>query len=139
LAEVERGSSGPPVSRETIVIRWVDAFNARDIDGILAVLARQVDFHPLRLKGIAASYRGHDGVREWFGRLTRLRHDHRIVLHGTRDLGGGRVFASGALSLVGQPEVGPFCALHRLERGVIVAVHQYHSDSATAESLGLIG
>jgi hypothetical protein len=36
---------GAPVSRETIVMSWVDAFNARDIDGILAVLARGVDFH----------------------------------------------------------------------------------------------
>ena len=129
---------GAPVSRETIVMSWVDAFNARDIDGILAVLAHGVDFHPLRLCGIAASYRGHDGVREWFGRLSNLRHEHRIVLHETRDLADGRVFAAGWMSLGAQPDLGPFCALHRLDEGLIVAVHQYHTDAATAESLGVI-
>ncbi len=127
-----------PGSHKTIVVRWIDALNARDIDRILTVLAKDVDFHPLRLGGIAASYQGHDGVREWFGRVTNLRHEHRIVLHETRDLGDGRVFATGSTSLHGQADLGPFCALHRLDGGLIVSAHQYHTDPAMAESLGLI-
>ncbi|HZE06180.1 MAG TPA: nuclear transport factor 2 family protein, partial [Solirubrobacteraceae bacterium] len=103
---------------------WVNAFNARDIDGILAVLAHDVDFHPFRLGGIPASYRGHDGVREWLERLGTFRHEHRIILHETRDLGDGRVFASGSMSLGSQPDLGPFCALHWLDGGLIAALHQ---------------
>ena len=60
---------------ERVVSRWVDAFNARDLDGMLACLAADVDLHPLRLSGLRASYRGHDGVREWFAQLKRLRHE----------------------------------------------------------------
>jgi ketosteroid isomerase-like protein len=127
-----------PLSPETIVMRWVDAFNARDIDGILAVLADNVDFHPLRLGGIAASYRGHEGVREWFERLRTLRHEHRVVLREAQEMDGGRVFASGSLSLAGESDIGPFFALHRLEGGLIVAAHQYHTDPGIAEFLGLI-
>jgi ketosteroid isomerase-like protein len=129
---------GVPVSHEAVVVNWVDAFNARDIDGMLAVFADNVDFHPLRLGGIAGTYRGHDGVREWFGRLTTLCHEHRVVLNETRHLGDGRIFALGSTSLRSQPDIGPFCPLHRLEGGLIVAAHQYHTDAAMAESLGLI-
>ncbi len=127
-----------PVSQETIVSRWVDAFNARDLDGIVGVLAGNVDFHPLRLPGIAASYRGHDGVREWFTRLRYLHHEYRIVVRETQELGDGRVFATGSLSLAGESDIGPFCALHRLDRGLIVAAHQYLTDPDMIESLGLI-
>ena len=126
------------VSQERIVSRWVDAFNARDLDGILADLAGTVDFRPVRLSGIAASYRGHDGVREWFTQLMRLRHDYRIVLLEARATGEGRVFASGPLSLGGESDVGPFCALHRLDEWLIVAVRQYLTDPDMIESLGLI-
>lgn len=127
-----------PVSQEAIVSRWVDAFNARDLDGILAGLADDVDFHPLRLSGIAASYRGHDGVQEWFTRLRHLRHEYRIVLHEARELGEDRVFASGSLSLAGESDIGPFCALHWLDGALIVAAYQYLTDPDMIESLGLI-
>jgi hypothetical protein len=50
------------------------------------------------------------------GCLSDSHHEHRIVLHETRDLGDGRVFASGSMSLGGQPELGPFRALHRPDR-----------------------
>ena len=127
-----------PNCGEMIVSVWMDAFNARDLDGILAGLAENVEFHPLRLSGIASSYRGHAGVREWFTRLRHLHHEYRIVLDEARELDAGRVFASGSLSLAGESEIGPFCALHRLDAGLIVAVHQYLTDPEMIESLGLI-
>lgn len=123
---------------ETIVSRWVHAFNTRDLDGMLACLGAEVHFHPLRLGGLRASYRGHDGVREWFAQLQRSRHEHRIVFSEGRDIGEGRVFASGSLSLAGESDIGPFCALHRLAGGLIVAVHHYLTDPDLIEHLGLI-
>jgi len=123
---------------ESVVSRWVDAFNARDLDGMLGCVAANVDFHPLRLSGIAASYRGHDGVQEWFARLRQLRHEVRIVLHETREVGQDRVLAAGSLSLAGDSNVGSFCALHQLDGDLIVAVHQYLTDPEMIESLGLI-
>jgi ketosteroid isomerase-like protein len=131
--------SAPAVAErsETIVVRWVDAFNARDLDLMLALLAPDVDFHPLRLSGLASRYRGHGGVQEWFRRSRRLRHEHQIVLSEVRDV-GQRVFAAGSLSLGGEPDTGPFCALHRVRDGLIVAVRQYLTDPDMIERLGLI-
>jgi SnoaL-like domain len=87
------------------VSRWVDAFNQRDLDGMLRGLHADVDFHPLRLSGLRGSYLGHDGVREWFAHLKRLRHEYRIVLCDARSVAEGRVLAVGSLSLAGEPDI----------------------------------
>ena len=43
---------------EALVTRWVDAFDARDVEGMLVCLDPDVRFHPLRLDGLDRSYRG---------------------------------------------------------------------------------
>jgi len=131
--------SGPVAGwRDTVVLRWAQAFNARDLDGMLACVDERVDFHPLRLRGVASRYRGRDGVREWFGRLRQGRHEHRIAVCEVRDLGAGKVFASGSLRLGDEADVGPVCLLQQLEAGMIVSAHEYLSDPDTIERLGLI-
>jgi hypothetical protein len=92
----------------------------------------------LRLSGLDACYRGRAGVRDWFGQLKHLHHEHRILLREARETGDGRVFATGSLRLCEEYDIGPFCALHRIEGGLIVGVHQYLSDPDMIEFLGLI-
>jgi hypothetical protein len=126
------------LSSDVLVREWVDAFNARDLEGMLAGLDPEVRLHPLRLRGLDGSYAGHDGVQRWFARLTQLRHEHVIVLsdvHGSRD---DRVLAVGSLRLVGSVEIASFCALHRIAGGLIAAAHHYLSDPDMLEHLGLI-
>ncbi len=123
---------------EHVVSRWVDAFNGRDLNGMLACLGAEVRFHPLRLSGLAAAYHGHDGVRVWFAQLRRLRHEHRIVVSDARAVGEEQVIAVGSLSLAGEPDIGPFCGLHRLAGGLIVAAHHYLTDPDMIEYLGLV-
>ncbi len=41
-------------ARDAIVARWVDAFNDRDLEGMLARCHPEVRFHPLRLAGSMA-------------------------------------------------------------------------------------
>jgi len=128
-------AAGP---NDAVVLRWAQAFNARDLDGMLACVAEQVDFHPLRLRGVASWYRGRDGVREWFGRLLQGRHEHRIAVCEVRDLGGGKVFVSGSLRIGDEADIGPVCLLHELDEGMIVTAREYLSDPDTIERLGLI-
>ena len=45
------------------VVRWVDAFNERDLQGMLGRFHPEVRFRPLRLVGLDGSSRAHDGVR----------------------------------------------------------------------------
>lgn len=121
-----------------IASRWVEAFNARDIEGMLACLAEDVKFHPLRLGGCSGSYSGHDGIRLWWDQLNSDRLDHVIVISETRDVGADRIIASGSLNLADQSEIGSFCALHTLDGDLIVKLHHYLSDADMIEHLGLI-
>jgi hypothetical protein len=123
---------------EQVVSGWVDAFNERDLDGMLVRLDPDVSFYPLKLGGLGGSYRGHDGVREWFAQLMGRRSDYRMAFSDVCAMDGGKVFAVGSLSLVGQPEISPFCTVHQIDRGLIVAAYHYLSDPEMIEYLGLI-
>ena len=121
-----------------VVSEWVEAFNSRDLDGMLGLLDPGVHFHPLRLVGLDGSYRGHDGVRRWFDGLQRLGHEHHIDLSGVRSAGHSQVLAAGSVRLAGQAGFAPFSALHRLVGGQIVSMHHYLSDPDLLERLGLL-
>jgi len=51
---------------EAIVRRAVDAFMARDLDGILAVSDDEIVLRSLLTEAERPLYHGHDGVRDWF-------------------------------------------------------------------------
>jgi SnoaL-like domain len=125
-------------SPERIACRWVEAFNARDLAGMLACLDRGVAFFPVRLSGIESCYRGHAGVRCWFDQLRRHDYAFTISLSDVQDLGDGRVCASGSLSLCEDRDIVPFCGLHRVANGVTISAHHYLSDREMIEQLGLL-
>ena len=51
---------------EPLVRRAVEAFMARDLDGILAVAAPGIELRSLLTEAERPLYHGHEGVREWF-------------------------------------------------------------------------
>jgi hypothetical protein len=123
---------------KALVLRWVNAFNARNLDALLSCLHAEVDFHPLKLLGIDRSYRGHEGVRVWFGRLDALHYRHRIELSEVRESGRGKLLAIGALSVPGHGSVVPFCASHQIKDDLISLVRQYPRDPDFVERGALV-
>jgi ketosteroid isomerase-like protein len=107
---------------------WVNAFNLRDLEGMLACMSDDVRFYPLRLDGLERYYRGHDGVRTWFGQLDRLGHSYRIDLRNLREEPDGEVVAIGELLLEGASEPTRFWARDQVEDGLIVVAHHYLTD-----------
>ena len=105
---------------------------------MLARFHPEVRFHPLRLAGLDRSYRGHGGVCRWFVRRTQLRHEHVFALSDVHGACDDQVLAVGALALAGEVEIAPFCALHRIIDGLIVAAHHYLPEPAMLERLGLV-
>jgi ketosteroid isomerase-like protein len=51
---------------ERLVRRAVDAFMARDLDGILAVADPEIELRSLLTEPEQPLYHGHEGVRDWF-------------------------------------------------------------------------
>lgn len=51
---------------EAVVRRAVEAFLARDLDGILAVADEGIVLRSLLTEAERPLYHGHDGVRDWF-------------------------------------------------------------------------
>ncbi len=119
-------------------MRWVNAFNARDLDGMLSCLHPDVDFRPLKLTGLDGAYRGHDGVRSWLAELNALRYAHSIDLSDVRGASGGKLLAIGDLSVWGQDALVPFCALHQVREELIVAARHYLSEPDRVARLGLV-
>lgn len=125
---VEPDLRGCALQHRELVSTWVDAFNRRELDGMLACMAADVRFHPLRLSGIERSYRGHDGVRTWLSQLEAMGHDHRIALSELRGGSDGEVLAVGLLRLKEEDDPSRIWLLERIDKGLIVAAHHYLTD-----------
>jgi SnoaL-like domain len=122
---------------EALVVRWIDACNRRDLGQMLGCLSEEVVLHPLKLPGLRAVYRGHEGAMEWLADIEHRHHGHRIFISGLRRV-GDEVLAFGSLGLAGGAEVGSFYGLHRVAGARVHAVHHCLRDPDMIERLGLI-
>lgn len=113
-----RGARIASPGAQTLVTCWIDAYNAHDLEGMLASLDHDVDYRPLRLGGLTGMCRGHDGVRHWFAQLGSA-HCHRIELAELRELSDGHVLATGAVRIADASDVAPFCGAYHTASGPI--------------------
>jgi ketosteroid isomerase-like protein len=78
------------MSRENVELtrRAYEAFNRRDLEAFIAFVDPEVEFTTryLEMEG-AASYRGHDGVRDWWRTLLGIFPDFSLEVLEVRDLG----------------------------------------------------
>src|SRR5438093_9979388 len=107
--------------------RVVDAMNRRDIEGVLQELDPAVEWHMAlqeSVGGVAAVYRGHEGVWEYFRDMDEVFAELELHYTEIRDL-GDRVLA-----------IGSFRARGRLSGAVIdspvAALVEVNNDSSKA-------
>jgi ketosteroid isomerase-like protein len=68
----------------------VDAFNARDVEALIALTDPDVEYHPALRTAVAGptAYRGHEGLRSWFDDFDEVWGDQiRIEPNAYFDLG----------------------------------------------------
>lgn len=116
--------SNPP---EIVVLSWIDAFNARDLDGVLAWMDPDVVLHPMRLPGLEHTYRGHDGVTRWFASIEGLGLEHRFHITDL-SVDSGEVMGVGKLALTPVDDPTGIWILDRVANGLIVHAHHYLTD-----------
>ena len=66
--------------------RAFQAFGARDLDALLAILDDDVEAFPI-LAGMEGSFHGHEGVRRWWGALLGTFPDFQAKVIEVEDLG----------------------------------------------------
>lgn len=76
------------MSRENVdrALLLAEAFNRRDLDGMLALTHADVEIEP-RLVGMEGGYRGHGGVRRWWSDLLEGFPDYTVEVQDVRAVG----------------------------------------------------
>ncbi len=129
----------PETAALRLVARWVEAHNDRDIDGMLACVTQDVEFHPLRLtSGSADVYVGQEGLRLWFEDLTSSTLRHELRMEQVRENGEDEVLLVGSVEIPGHATVAEFYGIYDITDGLIGRAHHYLSDRRTMEELGII-
>jgi len=80
----------PTVAAELVQTAF-DAFNRRDVEGLLALCEPDVEVHSLMTEAERADYRGFDGVRDWLGAVLDVFPDWCPTPGEVRDHGCGLV------------------------------------------------
>ena len=125
-------------SSEDTIEGWFEAFNHRDLDGMLVRFHPAIEFRPLRFPGIDHAYEGHAGIRVWFAAVTGGNHVHRIDADEFRMMDDGRILVSGSVSLAAVGGIAPFSGIYTVDRGLIRVASHYFTPSTVLDRLGII-
>lgn len=77
----------------SVPLRFLDAFNARDIDACVALCTPDVELEAAR-STLEGAYRGHDGIRRWAAELVEFAPDYALLPDEVR-VDGDEVTVSG--------------------------------------------
>jgi SnoaL-like domain len=131
-------STSTDVARATIGLAFVDAFNRRDADDLVAVCDPAIEWQPTVLVGSRRVYTGHLGLRRWIEDLASSAVQHHLKVSAVRILDGGR-FAVFSEVATGDDATTSAAMLARLgESGLIVEAHSYLTDEKLLGQLGLL-
>jgi ketosteroid isomerase-like protein len=114
-----------------IVRRGVEAGNRRDVEAMIEVLDPEIEWHSallMSLEGEAALYRGHEGIRTFFGDLNELFDRVHAEYPEIRDL-GDRVVGIGRIRVRGRGSgaetESPIATLVDLKNGKGIRIRTY--------------
>ena len=128
-------SEGPPA--EELGRRFVDAFNRRDAEALVAVAHPELEFLPTVLVGEQSVYRGHDGLRRWVAELIGSGAVHQVRVRSVRRLGADRIAIFTEVVIEGQV-MTPSAMVARVRDGRIVHAKAYLSDEQTLIRVGVL-
>ena len=125
------------LSAEELSRRFVDSFNRRDADALVALCHPELEFLPTVLVGQRAVYHGHHGLRHWVEHLVASGASHQARVRRVRALDDERFAVLTEVLLDGEI-VSPSAMVVRVEDGLIVHVKAYLSDEETLVRVGVL-
>jgi ketosteroid isomerase-like protein len=120
-----------------------DAFNRGDVEAVLEEIDPEVEFYDVfgqMLGGEAMVYRGHEGVRDWFGDVSGAFAELHTEYSEIRDL-GDRIVAIGHLRARGSESgaaiESPFWTITQWKTGKMTRLRTYLNPKEALEAVGL--
>lgn len=125
------------VSFELIARRFVDAFNQRDADGLIALSDPAIEFHPTMLVGKRQRYDGYDGLRRWVEELKTSGLKHQVRAREVRRREDGFLLLSEVL--LGGKLITPSAMVARLsDQHAIIEAHAFLTDAELLAHIGVM-
>ncbi|HEX7291960.1 MAG TPA: nuclear transport factor 2 family protein [Conexibacter sp.] len=125
------------LSAEELGRRFIDGFNRRDADALVALCHPELEFVPTMLVGQRSVYHGHAGLRRWVEDLIASGAAHKVRVRGVRVL-DGESFAVLTEVVLDDEVVSPSAMIARTRDGLIAHVKAYLSDERTLVRVGVL-
>jgi hypothetical protein len=135
---LEPDAQGPGVGEDPACEmgrRWVEGFNRRDAEALIALADAEIVFQPTLLAGARRTYHGHEGLRAWLANVAATGLRHTVEARVIRRTSSGELVISGEIFHDGEV-VSPFSMSFCLRDGKFVEAWAYLSDEALLTSLG---
>lgn len=116
---------------------FVEAFNDRDAEALVALAHPRIVFRPTALVGRRRTYHGHAGLRRWVTELTATRVDFELRIREIRPL-RPQGFLVLSTVRVGDELISDSAMIASVRQDKVVEAHGYLSDEETLTRLGLI-
>jgi hypothetical protein len=132
-----RGPGPGAPDLHALAVAWIDAWNERDVEALVALADQSIELHPLRLRSLGEGYEGHDGLREWMAAIEDAGHEHRITLEGFHELKGDRIVLEGQVTIGGR-FTSPYSGIYEFEAGRVKVMSHYFTPLSLLESIGVL-
>lgn len=123
---------------EVIAQQFIDAFNRRDADGLIALADPAIDFRPTLLVGSRRVYRGHDGLRRWVEELRAASIQHTGRIREVRLLDERRFLILSEVLVDGEFVSKSAMLAERNPRGEVVEARAYLTDEELLTHIGVV-
>jgi ketosteroid isomerase-like protein len=115
---------------------YVDAYNRRELEAMIALMDEQVVSYPSRMFGTRENV-GHEGVRAWWQAMVDSGRWYEVAIKDVRRLEPDRVAVLGEIFDQGEP-LSPWGVVVRVRNGLIVESRSYLSDEELLDEVGLL-
>jgi phage terminase large subunit-like protein len=123
----------------TLAQKFVDAFNRRDANDLVALVHPAFEWRPSVLVGGRRSYHGHAGLRQWVADLGRAAIHHQARVREVEALDETRFLIISEVLVDGE-SMTPSAMLGRLgEDGKLVEARAYLTDEPMLRRTGIVG
>lgn len=120
-----------------LAVAFVEAFNDRDADALVALAHPRIVFRPTTLVGQRRTYHGHEGLRRWVAEIDATGANFQAHIREIRPLRPNGFLVLSKLR-VGDELITDSAMIASVQQDKIIEAHAYLSDEQMLVHLGLV-